>query len=204
MSLLASSVSVSRYRVDGKPPAPVLENIRSGLTRNVFYDEGPESAELTSGWTSFENPFNPDFEGDSFMFGSYLVFALRLEKKSIPAKVVKKHLAIESARQLKGTNRQFLTRDEKQAIHDHVIHTLVRRIPATPDIHDLVWNLEESSLWFFTNLKAANEALETLFIKSFNLQLIRLFPYTSAHLESGLSSGEHDRVLKLTPSRFVA
>lgn len=203
MSLLSSSVSVTRYRVDGKPPAPVLEFIRNGLIQNAFYDTENETSDTACGWTSFEHPFAPDFEGSSFIIGAYLVFALRLEKKTIPAKVVKKHLAIESARQLANSGRQFLTRDEKQSIYDHVIHTLVRRIPATPHIHDLVWNLEESSLWFFTNLKAANEALETLFIKSFNLPLIRLFPYTTADLAADLSDHERDRMLKLTPAQFA-
>ena len=76
------------------------------------------------------------------------------------------------------------------------------RIPATPNIYDLIWNYEAASLWFFTNLKGANEDLETLFSKSFNLRLIRLFPYTSADITAGLSNKEKDVLLKLSPSVF--
>ncbi len=203
MSLLSSSVSVTRYQVDGKPPSPVLETIRKGLAQNTFTETAAEPAESTCGWTSFENPYHPDFEGSSFMIGSFLVFALRMEKKSIPPKVVKKHLSIEMHRKLKNSGRQFLTRDEKQAVYDHVIHTLVRRVPATPSVHDLIWDLEKSRLWFFTNLKAANEALETLFIKSFNLALIRLFPYTTADLTAGFTDRARDLLLKLAPAKFT-
>ncbi len=203
MNLLSSSVSVTRYLVDGSLEAPVLETIRKGLVKNTFKDIDVDHSENMTGWTSFENPFLPGFENSSFVIGSYLIFSLRLDKKSIPPKVIKKHIAIEIARQLENKPRPFLTRDEKQSIRDHVIHTLVRRIPAIPSIYDLIWNLEESRLWFFSNLKAANEALETLFLKSFNLSLIRLFPYTTADLGSGLSSAERDLLLKLSPTKFT-
>jgi len=203
MTLLSSSVSVTRYRVDGTPEAPALEAIREGLIKNTFKDFDADHSEDMTGWTSFENPFLPDFQDSSFMIGTYLVFSLRLDKKSIPPKVIKKHIAVEMARRLEIKPRSFLTGDEKQAIRDHVIQTLARRIPAVPSIYDVIWNLEESRLWFFTNLKAPNEALVTLFIKSFDLSLIRLFPYTAADLDSGLSGSERDILLKLSPTKFA-
>ena len=84
-------------------------------------------------------------------------------------------------------------------IKDHVINLLNLRIPATPNIYDVIWNYEEASLWFFTNLKAANEELETLFAKSFNLKLIRVFPYTAACTSAGLFS---ERPLGPGPKRI--
>jgi recombination associated protein RdgC len=57
-------------------------------------------------------------------------------------------------------------------------------------------------LWFFSNLKGANEELETLFSRSFKLKLIRLFPYTMATLASPLSDMEKDVFSRLTPTRF--
>ena len=90
----------------------------------------------------------------------------------------------------------------EKMVREHVLNMLSLRIPATPNIYDLIWNYEASSLWFFTNLKGANEDLETLFFKSFNLRLIRLFPYTSADITAGLSNKEKDVLLKLSPSVF--
>lgn len=81
-------------------------------------------------------------------------------------------------------------------------NNLLRRIPAIPNVYDLMWNYEDASLWFFSNLKSANEELETLFIKSFGLQLIRLFPYTTADLLAGLSDTQRDLLLKLEPDHF--
>jgi len=54
-------------------------------------------------------------------------------------------------------------------------------------------------LWFFSNLKAANEELETLFSESFKLSLIRMFPYTAAELDADLTDSERDRLNQISP-----
>jgi hypothetical protein len=86
-------------------------------------------------------------------------------------------------------------------IKDHVMNELCMRIPATPNIYDLVWNYEDSSVWFFSNLKAANEELETLFSKSFDLSLIRIFPFTAAYLSSEISDSQRDKLQQLSPTQ---
>ena len=106
-------------------------------------------------------------------------------------------------KRLENSGREFLSKTEKKDIKDHVLHILNLRIPATPNIYDLIWNYEANTLWFFSNLKGANEELETLFTKSFKLKLIRLFPYTMAALTSPLSDVEKDAINKLTPTRFA-
>ncbi|MBW2099407.1 MAG: recombination-associated protein RdgC [Deltaproteobacteria bacterium] len=202
MGLLSSTVSITRYKVDGKLEEPVLETVLNGLKKNCF-KEIDDDSESSTGWTSFENPYSSSFEGSSFVIGTYLTFSLRIDKKTIPAKVLKKHCAIETAKQLAESGRKFLSRNEKTAIKERVSNILRSRIPATPNIFDLVWNNEESSLWFFSNTKAANEELETLFFKSFKLTLIRLFPYTIADLTAGLSDEDRDVLSKLSPTNFM-
>ena len=203
MSLLSSSVSITCYKVSGELQKPVLDTVYNGLTRHTIRSIDDEPVEKTVGWTSFKNPYLPDFESSSFVIGSYLVFSLRLDKKTIPANVIRKNVAVEMEKQLKRSGRNYLSTNEKKTIKDHVTASLGRRIPATPNVYDLIWNLEESRLWFFSNLKAANEALETLFLKSFNLTLIHLFPYTTADLVLGLESPDRDRLAQLEPTKFT-
>jgi len=203
MSIFSSSVSITRYNVIGKVQSPVIETIANGLTRFAIQDIDGEQAEKQAGWTSFHDPYRPEFGDSSFLIGSYLVFSMRLDKKSVPPKVVKKYYAMEMADTLVKTGREYLSRNEKKAMKDHIIDSLNLRIPATPHIYDVVWHLEESWLWFFSNLKAANEELETLFHNSFNLRLIRIFPYTSANLTAGVSQSEKDLLPKLSHTNFV-
>ena len=203
MGLLSASNSITRYRVEGQLKKPILETVATGLKKNVISEIDDHASEKAVGWTSFETPYQPDFNGSTYTYGTYLVFALRIDKKRIPAKVIKKHFMIESARRLSDSGRQYLSRNEKQTIKDLVIDRLNIKVPATPNVYDIIWNYEDSVLWFFSNLKAANEELETLFLKSFDLSLIRIIPYTAAQLNSGLSDTEKDLLLKLSPTNFA-
>ena len=203
MGLLSASNSITRYTVTGQLKKPVLETVAVGLKKNVISEIDDHESEKAVGWTSFEKPYQPDFSGSTYAYGTYLVFALRIDKKTIPSKVVKKHFMIESARRLADSGRQYLSRNEKQTIKDLVIDRLNIKVPATPNVYDIIWNYEDSVLWFFSNLKAANEELETLFLRSFDLSLIRVIPYTAAQLDSGLTDSEKDILLKLSPTNFA-
>jgi hypothetical protein len=203
MGILSSAVSITRYKVEGELKKPVLETILKGLEENSVSEIDDEVSEKAVGWTSFESPFNPDFEGSSFAFGSYYVFSLRIDRKTIPPKVLKKYCALESAKRLAESGRSYLSRNEKQSIRECVVNLLNLKMPATPHVYDLLWNLADSRLLFFSNLKAANEELETLFSKSFKLTLIRLFPYTMADLTAGLSHTDRDLLHKLSPTSFM-
>lgn len=203
MGLLSSSVSIAQYRVEGKLEKPVIETVARCLKKNVIPDVDEDIADRTVGWTSFDKPFNPDFDGSSFLIGTYFVFSLRIDKKTVPTSLIRKHCAMETAKRLAATGRKYLSRDEKSMIREQVTSVLTLRIPATPNVYDLIWNYEESSLWFFSTLKSANEELETLFFRSFQLPLIRLFPYTTADLAMGLSDTQRDNLVKLTATDFT-
>ena len=202
MSLLSSLISITRYKIEGRLKVPVLETVAAGLKKNAISEIDDHSSEKAVGWTSFRQPYQPNFNGSDFVYGNYLVFSLRVDRKSISPKLVKKYFMIESEQRLADSGRQHLSRSEKQIIKDKVIERLNIKIPATPHVYDLIWNFEDSLLWFFSNLKASNEELETLFLRSFDLRLIRMFPYTAAHLASNLTAAEKDILLKISPTNF--
>ncbi|MGD9017969.1 MAG: recombination-associated protein RdgC [Desulfobacterales bacterium] len=204
MGLLSSSISLTQYKVQGQLDDPVMETVRKGLQRNAISDIDNDPDAIVSGWTSFKHPFAPDFSGSDLMIGTDFLFSLRIDKKTIPSKVLKKHYLLEMNKQLEKTGREFLSKNEKRDIKDHVVQVLSLRIPATPNIYDIVWRYEEGLLWCFTNLKAANEELETLFNRSFKLGLIRLFPFTTCELTCGLSDVERDSVSTLRPTQWMA
>jgi DNA recombination-dependent growth factor C len=203
MGLLSSSVSITRYKVHGKLNYPIIETVAQGLKKNMVLEIDGKVDDKTVGWTSFENPFQPRFDNSSFVYGNYFVFALRIDKKNISVKVLQKHTSMESARRMAESGRDYLTKTEKKLVKDHVLNVLSLKIPATPSIYDVIWAYENEVLWFFSNLKTANEELETLFPKSFKLSLIRLFPYFAADISSGLTNSERDGLKRISPTRFV-
>lgn len=203
MGLLSSSVSITQYRVEGKLADPVIDTVRQGLTSNAIGEIDNDVSPMVSGWTCFENPFSPNFDDSRFIIDTAFVFSLRIDKKAIASKVIQKHYSIAMARRLAEEKRDFLSRAEKKMIKENVIGMLSTRIPATPNVYDLIWEYEAGQLWFLTNLKSANEELETLFSRSFKLHLIRLFPFTAADRLGALSGSEKDHLSQLKPCTFV-
>lgn len=202
MGLVSGAVSLTRYLVEGKLKEPIVPTIAQALRAHAISEESDRSEKVV-GWTSFRTPFQPRFERSEFSIGSYLVFSLRIDRKVIPPRIFRKEYALEAAKRLVQTGRQYLTRDEKNMVKEHVTLSLWARIPSAPEVYDLLWNYEARELWFFSNFRAANEELETLFAQSFGLALIRLFPFTMADLAAGLGDGERDHLLKLSPTMFT-
>ena len=204
MGLLSPSVSVTRYAIQEKLDGPVIETVYNGLCKLSFKEIENRSESKSAGWTSFETPFKANFEDSSFLVGAHMVFAMRIDKKTVPSKLLKKHYSLEVEKKLTDTGRERLSRNEKEMIRDDVVNRLLIRIPAVPDIYDVIWNYEESYAWFFSGTKSANEEFESLFLKSFKISAIRLFPYTEADLVANLSDSERDLLQNLQPARFVS
>jgi recombination associated protein RdgC len=203
MGLLSTSMAIVRYHVDGNLREPVLETVTEGLRRYTIGEIDESTPERGVGWTSFAEPFAPPtFEGSSFVVGPYFVFALRVDTKTIPPKLIKKHCALETARYMEKTGVRSLTREERRQIRGQVENVLTLRMPATPSVYDVVWQLEGRRVWFFSTSRLANEVLESLFRQSFRLDLIRLFPFTMADLGAGLSAAERDQLAALTATSF--
>ncbi len=203
MTLLSTVVSVTRYRLEGRLDDPPTETVTAALKKNTIREIDGDSAEKSIGWTSFRNSFNPDFEGSSFVFGTWFLFSLRIDKKTIPAAVLKKHCRAAEAKRLAETKRDFLSKSERAEIRDAVMDRLSTRIPASPSVTDLLWSYEEGVLWLFTVKKTTAEDFETLFMRTFKLTPIRLFPYTMADTAGKLPPESRDLLPKLTPTAFV-
>ncbi|MBU1168810.1 MAG: recombination-associated protein RdgC [Proteobacteria bacterium] len=203
MGILSSTVSLTRYRVNGSFSDAPIEHVEEGIRKFKIQDIDNEPSELSVGWTSLFDPFNPDFEGSSFLVASFFVFSLRIDKKSVPVKVINKYVDIEEKKRLAESGREFLSKNEKKQLKDDVKNILLMKVPSVPNIFDIIWDYDTNRLWFFSTQKAANEELESLFLKSFNISLIKLFPYTLADFELGLSDAEKDLLLKLKPESFM-
>ena len=204
MGLLSSTQTITRYRVEGTFSENPTEQVRKGLTKQIITDIDNEAQDMAVGWTSFEAPFTPNFDDTSFQVGTHYAFGMRIDKKSIPSKVVKQQVAVASAKRLEESDREFLSKNEKSEIKEHIINVLTLRIPPVPSTFDVVWQYEENEVWLFSTQKAANEEFETLFNKSFSgIKLIRLFPYTQADMTLSLSNTERDRLSDITPEDFT-
>ncbi len=202
MGLISSTHSMSRYHIEGEFDGSIMESVREGLIENAMPKIESEYDEISAGWTPIESPYNADFQKFSFIFGTYFLFSLRIDKKSIPAKLVQKQMALEIEKKKEESGRDFISKNEKSEIKEMILDVLMHRIPSIPSLYDVLWSYEENSLFLFSTQKAANELFDTLFITSFNHTPIRIFPYTLVEKKSKFTSDQKDRVLALSPLKF--
>ena len=202
MGLISSTHSMSRYHIEGEFDGSTMEAVRDGLIQNAIPEIESEYDDISAGWTPFESPYKPDFEKYSFIFGTYFLFSLRIDKKSIPSKLVQKNMTLEIDKKKKESGRDFISKNEKAEIKEMVLDILMHKIPSIPNIYDILWSYEEKTLILFSTQKAANELFETLFLKSFNHKPIRIFPYTMVEKLGNLTDAEKDRFLTLSPLKF--
>ena len=203
MGFLSNTHSMSRYHIEGEFDGSTMEEVRNGLIQNAIPKLESEYEEISVGWTPFESPYDPDFEKFSCIYGSYFLFSLRVDKKSIPAKLIQKQMALEIEKRKESTGRDFVSKNEKSEIKEFVMDILMSKMPAVPNIYDVLWNYEEKSLYLFTTQKAANEFFETQFLKSFGLKAIRLFPYTLVEKESDFTESQKDQIYTLSPLKLA-
>lgn len=200
--ILKGTASIVRYKVNGEIENNIIQFVTDKLKENTILDIDEGTQETSVGWTSTNAPHAPFFEDLSFLIGQYFVFSLRIDKKKIPAKVLKKHITIESDRRLKFAGKEFISKSERQQIRESVSEMLLLKMHSTPNEYDLMWDYEEKELMFFTTNKAANEELESLFTKSFGFTLVKLFPFTIADLTMDLNVDQRAKLTQLTPQNF--
>ncbi|MCP4158888.1 MAG: recombination-associated protein RdgC [Deltaproteobacteria bacterium] len=202
MGLISSSHAVSRYHVDGKIDGSVTQEILDGLIKYSIPKIENEYDEISAGWTPVESPYNPDFEKFPFQFGTYFLFSLRIDKKSIPGKLIQKYMHIEIEKKKEKSGRDFVSKNEKTEIKELVTDILMHKIPSIPSLYDVLWNYEDNIIYFYTTQKAANELFETIFLKSFGLKPIRLFPYTIIQTQSDFSDPKKEQAQSLVPVSY--
>jgi len=203
MGLISSTHSISRYHIEGKIEGSAAEEVRNGLIAYSIPKIESDFDAISAGWTPFESPYNPDFDKFSINFGIYFLFSLRVDKKSIPTRLIQKYMAIEFEKKMEKSGRQFISKNEKTEIKEMVIDLLMHKIPAVPSVYEVLWNYEEQNLYLFSTQKAANELFETIFFKSFKLKPVRLFPYSLVETKSTFSNSDKDRILSLTPLKYT-
>ncbi len=202
MGFLSSSHSISRYNIEGNFDREPMETIRTRLITNTLPEIQNPYEEISAGWVPFESPYHPDFEKYPFIFGRYIVFSLRIDKKSVPAKLFQKHMVMEMEKKKRESGRNFLSKSEKSHIKEEVMDNLIKSMPFIPNIYDVLWDYENHGLFLFTTQKTVNEFFETLFFQTFDLKPIRIFPYTMIELQSQFSSKEKDQIYTLSPLTF--
>lgn len=202
MSLTSTSASITRFRVFGELNKP-LEAVLSGLEKFSINRQTEENdAEERFGWTCAESPYTPDF-GGCFSIGSYFVFSLRVDKKTVPAKLVQQKITETLKKRMEQREDKSLSKAETKEIKTQVKQMLISNAPFVPTTYDLFWDYEAATVYLLSNNKAVCEKLEDMFSKSFGLRLVHLFPFTIADLTFDLIESQRKNLHSQQATNFT-
>ena len=84
MGILSSNTSLTRYQVNGQLSDPVVDTFVQHLAQHAIVEIDDEDSDKSIGWTTLEEPFNPEFIVSKIMMGVYFIFSFRIDKKTIP------------------------------------------------------------------------------------------------------------------------
>ena len=204
MGALTGSVTAMSYRVQGDVAPGYRDDLLEKLNRKGFREiEINSDQEEASGWVQMEDPFSTTFDLASVFWDRYALFAMRLDTLKIPPATLRLYLRRDMARFLEQVGKERASRDEEENVRDLLIKTLRRRLLPTTKVCEVIWNVDEGDLWFFSASKKLNELFQERFHQAFGLAPIPRNTYGRLE-ELGLDTRELELACELEPTSFAA
>ena len=201
MGLLSPSVTFVRYRVIGDIPNDFWDVVADQISRFAFKDIDETYDEFSVGWVSILNMFDTEFVYASFVAGDHICLTMRADERKVSPKVLKKFCLKEEERIKKERQIPKVSRGQRLEIKENMEMLLMKRAAPVPATYDLVWNLAENTVLFFSTNQKAQSLLEDCFKECFGLLLSLEIPYTTA--ERLLSASEGQALANISPAVLV-
>ncbi len=184
MGLLAPAAGICHFEVIGTLPHNQTFKLLTERLHNERFRSIENSAEEYScGWVEFDDQDATGFtEERSLQREQSICFALREDRRKIPAALLKREIARLSAEFLSAhPNFNRVPRQEREAIRDQASSLLFGRTLPVPAVSDIVWNIDSGLLRFTSLSQKRIDSFQGLFHQSFpELRLRLLTPLARA------------------------
>ncbi len=201
MGFLNGTASFVRFSVEGELPENIWDFIAERVVSFAFRDIDDTYEEFSLGWVSVLNMFDSEFDFASYAAGNYVTLSMRLDERKVSAAILKKYVQKEEERIKKEKQIPKIAKSQKTEIKERIQNELMRKALPVPAVYDLCWNLENSTLLFFSTNQKAQAYLEDLFKDSFDLTLVQQIPYLCG--EHLLEEDELDKLAAITADVFL-
>jgi len=190
MPFLKRSCPITRYRLLEQPTREHLQHAVEDLARHGFRSIDTLPDELSAGWVNFDDPTDSEWRTSAPERLAHLVWTLRMDKRSVPAKLVDVRTRLEIKKFLERRRAEiqekvlipFANKDEKAEIRDRVRLALLSQAAPVPNMADVVWitpaNATPAEVWLCATTPALLEHFSFLFKQTFNLAVLPISPLT--------------------------
>jgi len=188
MGLLKGSVTFSRYRISGALPDHFPDFFNEQIRRNAFQTVWRTTDEMATGWTSLENCLDTDFAYASYAQGRYMLFSLRIDRKSVAPSLLRLRIMEAERKQLAESGQKKLYREQREAIRESVRLDLLGKTLPVPAFHEICWSVPDRVLTFCCLSDKVAGGLQELFRESFSLSLSPYLPWNADGAGAGPNS----------------
>jgi len=179
MGLSKGTLTFSRYRLIGALPDHFPDFFNERIRKNAFQSVWRTAEEKATGWTGLEDPLDTEFQFASYAQGRYLIFSLRVDRKSVAPSLLRLRIMEAERKKLGETGQKKLYREQREAIREAVRLELLGRTLPVPSFFEICWSVTENTLIFCSLSDKVFEDLQELFKDSFQLALCPYMPWDS-------------------------
>ncbi len=177
MGFLKGSVSFTQFEIADHVQFKDQEEFNRRIKAKAFQAFFPKSATESIGWTSFNDVLNTDFAYSAPIDPRYRIFSLRIDRRMIPAAVMKMR-CLEAEKKWLAENRvKKIYKDQREAIRESVRLELEENIPPVPKVIEVVWNVEEGTVYVGSLSPNILQNFVDIFRTTFDLQLNPTQPF---------------------------
>ena len=178
MGILAGAMTVARFRVEGERPEGWRDLYRTALQDHAF-KEPPvaQGLEEVEGWVEVHNLLDTDFDDfNKWLYQDVALFALRVDRKRLPAKLFKATLDKRCAAWAQEREVERCPASIRSELKDALqTEWLARTLPSV-SVTEAAWNLGEGYCVLHSLSEGMADRFRKRFYRTFGRKLIPWSP----------------------------
>jgi recombination associated protein RdgC len=185
MGLRKGTLTFARYRVIGRLPDRFNDLVSEHLRRNAFAERWRIADEKAAGWIALDDPLDSEFPCASYAQGRYLLFSLRVDRKTVAPSLLRLKVLEAERDKRKETGQKRLYREQREAIREAVRLDLLGKTLPVPSFYEVCWSVTSGTLLFGCLSDKVFEELQALFRDTFQLALCPAVPWEAIPAAEG-------------------
>lgn len=178
MGIVSGAMSVARYRVVGDLPPSWRDRFRDALQANAFQEppqgQGKEEVE---GWVQVHNLLDAEFDDfNRWLYNGVALFALRVDKKRLPARLFRATLEKRCAAWCKERGVERCPNAVKSELKDNLEQEWLARTLPSSAVTEIAWHVDQGYVLVHALSETVGDRVRKRFLRSFGLKLVPWSP----------------------------
>jgi len=198
MGIVTGAMTVARFRVEGELVDGWREIYRERLQEHAFKEPPTEMGhEEVEGWVEVHNLLDATFEDyNRWLYNDVAVFALRIDKKRLPAKLFKATLQKKCEAWAEERGLERVPAAVRSELKDELEQAWLKRTLPAVSVTEAAWNLTGRYCILHSLSEGRADRFRTRFYRTFGLTLV---PWSPLDYVSD-DRGRVDALLSCAPS----